>query len=112
YSLGMRGVHDGQMEGIKDLKEAVPVIEKIIQDEREMLSKYLSKDVAAIPQALTVYKEVLDIYDNGLKVPNDITLVWPDDNYGYINRLNNEKEQSRVGGSGVYYHASYWGRPH
>lgn len=112
YSLGMRGVHDGQMEGIKDLKEAVPVVEKIIQDEREMLSRYINKNVTAIPQVLTPYKEVLDIYDNGLKVPEDVTLVWPDDNYGYIARLNNEKEQARKGGAGVYYHASYWGRPH
>ena len=112
YTLGMRGVHDGQMEGIKDLKEAVPVVEKIIQDQRQMLSKHLNKDATAIPQVLTPYKEVLEIYDNGLKVPDDVTLVWPDDNYGYIHRLNNEKEISRKGGAGVYYHASYWGRPH
>ncbi|MCW3110808.1 MAG: hypothetical protein JWQ09_5314 [Segetibacter sp.] len=112
YTMGMRGVHDGQMEGIKDLKEAVPIVEGIIQEERDLLAKYSKKDITAIPQVLTVYKEVLDIYDNGLKVPEDITLVWPDDNYGYIHRLNNEKEQSRKGGSGVYYHASYWGRPH
>ena len=112
FSIGMRGVHDGQMEGVKNLKEAVPIIEGIIQEQRELLTKYIKKEVSAIPQVLTVYKEVLDIYDNGLKVPDDVTLVWPDDNYGYINRLNNEKEQTRTGGSGVYYHASYWGRPH
>lgn len=112
YSLGMRGVHDGQMEGIRNLKEAVPVVEKIIQDEREMLSRYINKDVTNIPQVLTPYKEVLEIYDYGLKVPDDVTLVWPDDNYGYIHRLNNEKEILRKGGAGVYYHASYWGRPH
>ena len=112
YTLGMRGVHDGQMEGIKDLKEAVPVVERIIGEERDLLSKYINSDVSAIPQVLTPYKEVLDIYDNGLKVPDDVTLVWPDDNYGYIHRLNNEKEIARKGGAGVYYHASYWGRPH
>ncbi|MEO6733565.1 MAG: glycosyl hydrolase 115 family protein [Ferruginibacter sp.] len=112
YTLGMRGVHDGQMEGIKDLKEAVPVVGEIIQDQRQMLSKHLNKDATAIPQVLTPYKEVLEIYDNGLKVPDDVTLVWPDDNYGYIARLNNEKELLRKGGAGVYYHASYWGRPH
>lgn len=112
YTLGMRGVHDGQMEGIKDLKTAVPVVERIIGEERGLLSKYINKDVTTIPQVLTPYKEVLDIYDNGLKVPDDVTLVWPDDNYGYIHRLNNEKEITRKGGAGVYYHASYWGRPH
>ena len=112
YTLGMRGIHDGQMEGIKDLKEAVPVVERIIEEERDLLSKYITRDVTAVPQVLTPYKEVLEIYDNGLKVPEDVTLVWPDDNYGYIHRLNNEKEITRKGGAGVYYHASYWGRPH
>jgi hypothetical protein len=112
YTLGMRGIHDGQMEGVKDLKEAVPVVERIIGEERDLLSKYINKDLTAIPQVLTPYKEVLEIYDNGLKVPDDVTLVWPDDNYGYIHRLNNEKEITRKGGAGVYYHASYWGRPH
>jgi hypothetical protein len=108
----MRGVHDGQMEGIKDLKEAVPVVDSIIQDERQMLVKHINKDITAVPQVLTPYKEVLEIYDMGLKVPDDVTIVWPNDNYGYIHRLNNETEQGRGGGSGVYYHASYWGRPH
>jgi hypothetical protein len=112
YSVGMRGVHDGQMEGVKDLKEAVPIVERIIRDQRELLAKHIGKDVSNIPQVLTPYKEVLEIYDNGLKVPDDVTLVWPDDNYGYIHRLNNEKELKRKGGAGVYYHASYWGRPH
>ena len=112
YSIGMRGVHDGQMEGVKDLKEAVPIVEDIINDERKLLAKYINKDVIKVPQVLTPYKEVLEIYDHGLQVPDDVTLVWPDDNYGYIHRLNNEKELVRKGGSGVYYHASYWGRPH
>src|SRR5436190_2111763 len=112
YTMGMRGVHDGQMEGVKDLKEAVPLVERIIKDERSLLAKYVNKNVTGIPQVLTPYKEVLEIYDNGLKVPEDVTLVWPDDNYGYIQRLNNEKEKARKGGAGIYYHASYWGRPH
>lgn len=112
YTIGMRGVHDSQMEGIRNPKEAVPLLEQIFKDQRELLAKYINKNVTSIPQVLTVYKEVLDIYDNGLKVPDDVTLVWPDDNYGYIQRLNDEKELSRKGGSGVYYHASYWGRPH
>ena len=112
YTIGMRGVHDSQMEGVKDPKEAVPLLEQIIADQRKLLSQYITKDMTAIPQVFTIYKEVLDIYENGLKLPDDVTLVWPDDNYGYIQRLNNEKEQARSGGSGVYYHASYWGRPH
>ncbi|MGB8193461.1 MAG: glycosyl hydrolase 115 family protein [Chitinophagaceae bacterium] len=112
YTMGMRGVHDSKMEGVKDEKEAVPLLERIFADQRDMLTRHRKKDISAIPQVFTAYKEVLDIYDAGLKLPDDITLVWPDDNYGYIQRLNNEKEKVRAGGSGVYYHASYWGRPH
>lgn len=112
YTLGMRGVHDSGLEGIKDPKEAVPLLERIFEDQRGMLARDLNKDLTAIPQVFTAYKEVLDIYDNNLKLPEDVTLVWPDDNYGYIQRLNTEKEKARPGGSGVYFHASYWGRPH
>ena len=112
YTMGMRGVHDSGIEGVKDAKEAVPLLERIIADQRSLLEKYNHKKITAIPQVFTAYKEVLDIYDNGLKLPDDVTLVWPDDNYGYIQRLNTEKEKLRAGGSGVYYHASYWGRPH
>ena len=112
YTLGMRGVHDSGIEGVKSTKEAIPLVERIIADQRGMLQKYINKDVTKIPQAFTAYKEVLEVYDGGLKLPDDVTLVWPDDNYGYIQRLNNENEANRSGGSGVYYHASYWGRPH
>lgn len=112
YTVGMRGVHDGAMEGVKTVKEAIPLLEKIIGDQRQLLQTYINPNVKAVPQVFTVYKEVLDIYDDGIKLPEDITLVWPDDNYGYIQRLNNEKETERSGGSGIYYHASYWGRPH
>ncbi|OXA75192.1 Glycosyl hydrolase family 67 N-terminus [Flavobacterium aquidurense] len=111
-TLGMRGVHDSKMEGAKDLAASIDMVEKIILNQRKMLSNTFKKPLSAIPQAFVPYKEVLELYDNGLKVPDDITLVWPDDNYGYIRRLSNEKEQKRAGGSGVYYHISYWGRPH
>lgn len=112
YSMGMRGVHDSGMEGVKSPKETVPLLEKIFTDQRGLLQKYVNPDIKKVPQAFTIYKEVLDVYESGLKVPEDITLVWPDDNYGYIQRLSNAQEQQRSGGSGVYYHASYWGRPH
>ena len=112
YTLGMRGVHDSGMEGVKSVKEAVPLLETIIGEQRDMLKKHVNPNIAEIPQVFTVYKEVLEIYDNNIKLPEDVTVVWPDDNYGYIQRLNNEKEDKRSGGSGVYYHASYWGRPH
>lgn len=110
YTLGMRGIHDSGMEGVTDT-EAVEVLQRVIEDQREMLGRHLDR-VEEVPQAFTAYKEVLDVYDRGLRVPDDVILVWPDDNYGYIKRLANADEQARKGGSGVYYHTSYWGRPH
>ena len=112
YTLGMRGKHDSGMEGVKDISKAVETTEEIIQLQRDLLKKNLNKPLEDIPQTMTLYKEVLHLYENGLKVPDDITLMWPDDNYGYIKNLSNEAERKRKGGSGVYYHISYWGRPH
>ncbi len=112
YTMGMRGIHDGAMQGAKTNQEAAQILARIIADQRELLRRYVNPDVTRVPQVFTAYKEVLDVYDEGLKLPDDITLGWPDDNYGYINRLSNTEEQRRAGGSGVYYHASYWGQPH
>jgi hypothetical protein len=112
YSLGMRGVHDSGMLGAKTPAEAAQMLGRVLADQRGLLRRYVAPDVATVPQVFTAYKEVLDVYDAGLKLPDDVTLVWPDDNYGYLSRLSNAAEQVRPGGSGVYYHASYWGRPH
>ncbi len=111
-SMGMRGIHDSGMEGNATQEEKIKLLEKIILEQREILRETINKPLENIPQVLTLYKEVLDLYDAGLKVPDDVTLMWSDDNYGYIRRLSNEAEQQRKGGSGVYYHLSYWGRPH
>lgn len=111
-TLGIRGVHDSQMEGAKNAEDAKNMVEKVIVNQREMLAKTFKKPITAIPQVLIPYKEVLEQYNKGLKVPEDVTLMWTDDNYGYIRRISNEKEQKRIGGGGVYYHLSYWGRPH
>ena len=112
YTIGMRGIHDGDMEGPRNLEEKTLWLQKVIDDQREMLRQYVAQDVESIPQAFVPYKEVLQIYENGLQVPEDVTLIWCDDNYGYMTRLPNEEQQARKGGSGVYYHLSYWGRPH
>ncbi|MBR3531213.1 MAG: glycosyl hydrolase 115 family protein [Bacteroidaceae bacterium] len=112
YTIGMRGIHDGDMEGPTNLEEKTLWLQKVIDDQREMLRQYVAQDVESIPQAFVPYKEVLQIYENGLRVPEDVTLIWCDDNYGYMTRLPNEEQQARKGGSGVYYHLSYWGRPH
>lgn len=112
YTMGIRGVHDSGMEGVSGIEEATSLLNKVIADQRDMLQRNLGMPADKIPQVFTVYKEVLALYDNGMKVPDDITLVWTDDNYGYIHRLSDAEEQLRKGGSGVYYHNSYWGRPH
>lgn len=111
-TLGMRGIHDSGMEGSKDKQEQVNMLQQIIYDQREMLATTFEKPVESIPQVLIPYKEVLDLYDLGMELPDDITLMCTDDNYGYMRRHNNRTEQKRKGGGGVYYHASYWGRPH
>ena len=112
YTVGMRGVHDGQMQGAKTVEEQKAVLERVLKDQGDLLRKYVNKDVEAIPQVFIPYKEVLDIYRAGLEVPEDVTLMWCDDNYGYIKHFPTEVERTRKGGNGVYYHVSYWGRPH
>lgn len=112
YTIGMRGVHDGDMEGVHTRKEKLTALQQVINDQRALLAKYVNKDVEKVPQVFVPYKEVLDIMEDGLKVPDDVTLMWCDDNYGYMTRLSDAEQQKRSGGAGVYYHLSYWGRPH
>jgi hypothetical protein len=112
YTLGMRGIHDSQIEGNYTDAERVEIMEDIIANQQEMLRRHAQKPINEIQQAFVPYKEVLKIYNDGLKVPEEVTLTWVDDNYGYIRRLSNREEQNRKGGGGVYYHASYWGKPH
>ncbi len=112
YTLGMRGIHDSNMEGVSTLQEKTDALQQVIYDQRDLLAKYVNKDLSKIPQSFVPYKEVLQIMENGLQLPEDITLVWCDDNYGYMTRLSDTEQQKRSGGAGVYYHLSYWGRPH
>lgn len=112
YTLGMRGVHDGKMQGAKTVAEQKAVLDRVFADQRGLIEKYVNKDVTQVPQVFIPYKEVLDIYHAGLQVPDDVTLMWCDDNYGYIRHFPTAEEQARKGGNGIYYHVSYWGRPH
>ena len=112
YTIGMRGVHDGSMQGVKTAEEKLFYLQQVIDDQRQLLATYVNPDVSQIPQVFVPYKEVLDIYHAGLKVPDDVTLMWTDDNYGYIRYFPDEQERLRKGGNGLYYHVSYWGRPH
>ena len=112
YTVGMRGLHDEAMKGSTDPRVRAQTLEQVFADQREILERRKGRQAAEIPQIFVPYKETLDIYDAGLRVPEDVTLVWPDDNYGYMKRVSNTAEQARRGGSGVYYHLSYLGTPH
>ena len=116
YTLGMRGIHDSGFETknlagktAEEIRAAkVELLEKIIADQREILRDTLGRETM---MTFIPYKEVLELYDNGLEIPEDMTLVWANDNYGYIRRYPSEKEKTRRGGNGIYYHNSYWAPP-
>lgn len=112
YTLALRGLHDGAMSTTLPMHEKVRMLQQALLDQRQILAENFDRPVETVPQAFTPYKEVLEIYSNGLELPDDVTIVWPDDNYGYMKRLSGVREQRRTGRSGVYYHVSYLGVPH
>jgi hypothetical protein len=113
WTLGIRGVHDAPMEKPPDdVPGRIELMGKVFGDQRELLNQYVTKQWGPVAQCFVPYKEVLPIYDAGLKVPDAVTLVWVDDNFGYIRRLSNPAERKRPGGAGVYWHMSYYGGPH
>ncbi|TCM15430.1 glycosyl hydrolase family 115 (putative glucuronidase) [Novosphingobium sp. PhB165] len=108
WTLGLRGIHDSGMIGPKTDEERRATLEQVFADQRQMLDE---AGISGAPQVFTPYKEVLDIYRAGLKVPGDVTLMWTDDNFGYLRHFPDDAEQARGGGNGVYYHLSYLGAP-
>jgi hypothetical protein len=113
WTLGIRGIHDAPMETPpKDMPDKLKLMSEVLEDQRELLDQHVSKQWGSVAQCFVPYKEVLPIYDAGLKVPDDVTLVWVDDNFGYIRRLSAPEERTRPGGAGVYWHLSYYGGPH
>ncbi|MEU2268346.1 glycosyl hydrolase 115 family protein [Streptomyces olindensis] len=111
WTIGMRGLHDSALETkyATTIPEKVAVMNDIIADQRRILAEEVGE--AARPQIFIPYKEVLELYNAGVQVPDDVTLIWPDDNHGNMRQLPNEAERRRAGGNGIYYHLSYWGRP-
>ena len=99
YTIGKRGKDD-----VAGSDVTVPVLEDIFADQRKILSDWVKPDPAKVPQVLIAYTEVLGLYNQGLRVPDDVIICWPDDNWGYIRQLPNLQEQQRSGGSGIYYH--------
>ncbi|WP_221030567.1 glycosyl hydrolase 115 family protein [Actomonas aquatica] len=112
FTLGMRGIHDSGMMGADTQEERLAVWERIFADQRDLLARHLGDgDPTRIAQIFVPYKEVLPDYNAGLRVPDDVTIVWPDDNFGYVRRYATPAERARAGGLGVYYHLSYLGAP-
>jgi hypothetical protein len=106
-TLGMRG--DGDMPMSEESN--VALLEKIVADQRKILANEMNPDLAKIPQSWALYKEVQEYYEKGMRVPDDVTLLWCDDNWGNIRRLPTAEERKRSGGAGIYYHFDYVGGP-
>jgi hypothetical protein len=112
YTLAMRGLHDSGLRGNLPMDEQVALLTRVIKDQRSLLLNHIPKAITDIPQIFVPYKETMGVYENGLQIPDDVTLVWVDDNYGYMKRVSDPQERQRSGRSGVYYHISYLGKPH
>ncbi len=106
-TIGMRGNGDEPMsEGAN-----INLLEKIVANQRNIISEVTHKDPATVPQDWALYKEVQQYYEKGMRAPDDVTLLWADDNWGDIRRLPTPAEQKRAGGAGIYYHFDYVGGP-
>lgn len=114
YTLGMRGVHDGPFN--TNMESWSGALQEIINTQYNILKDELcggdAEKVKEIPKVFIPYKDVLQYYNNGsLTIPDDVTIMWTDDNYGYTRQNANEAERARAGKAGVYYHISYYGNP-
>ena len=109
-TMGMRGDGDEPMGG-KDMDTNVKLLEKVVADQRAILAKHINPDVTKVPQLWALYKEVQDYYEHGMRVPDDVTLLWCDDNWGNLRRVPTPEERKRSGGAGIYYHFDYVGAP-
>ena len=120
YTIGMRGIHDTgfctraidsdpSLTEEEKLSARVRLLETVISDQREIIrsSLHLNRPDEAF-QVFIPYKEVLPLYDAGLRLPDDVTVMWTNDNFGHIRRYPDEKEQTRRGGHALYFHSSYW----
>ncbi len=106
-TMGMRGDGDEPMSR----ENNIALLEKIVKDQRSMIAAELGKDVTKVPQLWALYKEVQGYYEQGMRVPDDMILLWCDDNWGNIRRLPTAEERKRPGGAGIYYHFDYVGDP-
>jgi len=109
-TLGLRGANDTPMaSGGPEANMAL--LGKIVEAQRKIITEEVNPDVTKVPQLWCLYKEVQGFYNAGLRVPDDVTLLWAEDNWGNIRRLPTAEERKRAGGAGVYYHFDYHGEP-
>lgn len=107
FTLGMRGNGDEAMrEG-----ENITLLEQIIDKQRKIISEVTGRSAKETPQIWALYKEVQDYYDKGMRVPDDVTLLLCDDNWGNLRKLPSLENRDRKGGYGIYYHYDYVGGP-
>ena len=106
-TMGMRGNGDLPMSQSAN----IDLLEKIVADQRKIIADVMHTDPATVQQDWALYKEVQEYYEKGMRVPDDITLLWSDDNWGDIRRLPTPDERKRAGSAGVYYHFDYVGDP-
>lgn len=109
-TIGLRGADDTEM-GPGGPAGNIAKLEKIVDIQRRLIADELNSDVTRVPQMWCLYKEVQDYYNAGMRVPDDVTLLWAEDNWGNVRRLPTAEERKRSGGAGVYYHFDYHGGP-
>jgi hypothetical protein len=110
-TLGMRGDGDMPMDANGGIEANKALLERIVADQRDIIARRMGPDVTRVPQDWALYKEVQEYYDAGMRVPEDVTLLWCDDNWGNVRRLPTAEERKRSGGAGIYYHFDYVGGP-
>ncbi|MFW5982147.1 MAG: glycosyl hydrolase 115 family protein [Halanaerobiaceae bacterium] len=110
-TVGMRGDGDEAMIEGGTVEENKNLLEKIIADQRKIIEDKTGKEANEVPQLLALYKEVQSFYEAGMELPEDITLMLADDNFGNIRKLPAKEDRKRSGGYGMYYHFDYVGGP-
>ncbi|OJT11184.1 hypothetical protein TRAPUB_12291 [Trametes pubescens] len=108
FTVGMRGAGDLPLSEDQN----IVLLEKVVADQRTLFADvFNTTDVTTIPQVWTLYKEVQGYYQDGMRVPDDVVLLWSDDNWGNVRRYPTPSERNRTGGAGVYYHVDFVGDP-
>jgi len=110
YTIGLRGANDTEMAPGGPAANRT-MLERIVAVQRKILSEEVHADITRVPQLWCLYKEVQEYYEDGMRVPDDVTLLWADDNWGNLRRVPVSGERRRAGGAGVYYHFDYVGGP-